>query len=559
MADKFQTQCPHCGVKFQISSQQLSLANGNVRCGSCLQVFQASANLVPLGGGTAPAGVASARSASAAPSARPAAAAPRKPAAPAPAPPPPVQKPRTPPPPVDSLAGIDTDDDLADMILKELESPQPPPKPAPRPAAKPAAAPPPARPTAPVSIDDEDDLADMILKELENPEPAAPPPPAPRAPAARVPAPRPPAAAQEPQWAPPPAAKAGPAAEPQWAPPGSNRYGIEDNKTKVSLGKGQESNLLDDLDGIDDKPDARFGDSRTTNRVLTDDDADIFGGGQATLLDNIDEPVDESWAKELIGEKVEDEKDALVRKFTQIKADNLSLANTGVQPKSALQQRLASLERGETSASNGIDDLDSDDLDFLNDGSLTMQDVEIPGMEDQMHEFDTAGMAHEVEWGREIFWGALCAVFSLVLLGQYMVANFDDLSRDASWRGVYEVACGAIGCEIPGESNVSLIQGAHLVVRSHPRAQNALVVDAIVYNRASFAQPFPDLELSFSDRSGKLLAGRVFKPEEYLKGELAGSEAMPPDTPVHLSLEIVDPSTEAVNYELRFLAPAASS
>jgi hypothetical protein len=445
------------------------------------------------------------------------------------------------------------------MILKELETPSP--------AAKPAA-PPPRQPVAPKpaapaaggiddlddifgGIDADDDLADMILKELESPQQSAPVPAAPQP--------------GEPQWAP----AAPVAADPQWAPPGQpspsrpappqaaagNRFGIQDNPTKVSLGRGQDDFLIDDDPGIDGE-EARFGDSRTTNKVVTAEDEDLFGASANTYRESIEEPVDESWAKELIGEKVEDEKDALVRKFTEIKADNLTLATTGVQKQSALQERLTRLERGDAPS---IDDIDTaDELDFLNnDGGLTMQDVEIGAIEPE-NAFDTAGMAHEVAWGKELFWGALSAVCALALLGQYMTFNFDDLSRDESWRGVYEVTCGAVGCELPPQIDVSRIQGANLVVRSHPRVPDALVIDAVVYNRAPFAQPFPDLEITFSDSGGNLLAGRVFKPAEYLHGELAGSESMPPDTPVHLTLEIVDPGKSAVNYELRFRVPPSS-
>ena len=66
------------------------------------------------------------------------------------------------------------------------------------------------------------------------------------------------------------------------------------------------------------------------------------------------------------------------------------------------------------------------------------------------------------------------------------------------------------------------------------------------------AQHFPDLELRFSSVSGALVAGRRFKPEEYLKGELKGAQTMPPSTPVQVSLEIADPGPDAVNYTLSF-------
>jgi len=46
MAETFITQCPHCGTSFRVSEEQLSIANGSVRCGACLQVFSARNHIV---------------------------------------------------------------------------------------------------------------------------------------------------------------------------------------------------------------------------------------------------------------------------------------------------------------------------------------------------------------------------------------------------------------------------------------------------------------------------------------------------------------------------------
>ena len=89
-------------------------------------------------------------------------------------------------------------------------------------------------------------------------------------------------------------------------------------------------------------------------------------------------------------------------------------------------------------------------------------------------------------------------------------------------------------------------------MRSHPELADALVVDAVIVNGADFAQPFPELELRFTTIDGDLVAGRRFKPEEYLSGELAGVTLMVPKTPVRLALEITDPGADAVNYFLSF-------
>ena len=91
------------------------------------------------------------------------------------------------------------------------------------------------------------------------------------------------------------------------------------------------------------------------------------------------------------------------------------------------------------------------------------------------------------------------------------------------------------------------------MVRSHPKTKSALVVDAMMTNRADFKQPFPLLELQFTDIDGQIVAGRRFSPDEYLAGELTGSQTMPSRQPIHVSLAIIDPGSAAVNYQLQFL------
>ena len=75
-------------------------------------------------------------------------------------------------------------------------------------------------------------------------------------------------------------------------------------------------------------------------------------------------------------------------------------------------------------------------------------------------------------------------------------------------------------------------------------------------NEADYPQPFPDLELTFSSLDEEPLASRRFTPDEYRAGELEDRDLMPPDVPVHVSFEILDPGPDAVNYSLRFHPPA---
>ncbi|MEP5175497.1 MJ0042-type zinc finger domain-containing protein, partial [Marinobacter alexandrii] len=40
-SSSLQTQCPKCETRFRVTSEQLGIAKGKVRCGNCLSVFNA--------------------------------------------------------------------------------------------------------------------------------------------------------------------------------------------------------------------------------------------------------------------------------------------------------------------------------------------------------------------------------------------------------------------------------------------------------------------------------------------------------------------------------------
>jgi hypothetical protein len=158
-------------------------------------------------------------------------------------------------------------------------------------------------------------------------------------------------------------------------------------------------------------------------------------------------------------------------------------------------------------------------------------------------------------WGRRFFWLLLILIGAAGLVGQYVAYHFDELARQDQYRPWFQQLCPHIGCTVPSKVDIAKVKSSNLVVRSHPDFNGALVVDAIIYNRAPFSQPFPLLELRFADLNGHLIASRRFKPGEYLNGDLEGMAEMPPQTPIHIALDILDPGPKAVNYSLSFHSP----
>jgi hypothetical protein len=94
-----------------------------------------------------------------------------------------------------------------------------------------------------------------------------------------------------------------------------------------------------------------------------------------------------------------------------------------------------------------------------------------------------------------------------------------------------------------------------LVVRSHPSANNALLVDFIFSNESSSEQLFPLAELNFTNIGGEIIANRVFDSTEYLPPEMQLFTHMPAHSSIQVSLELADPGDDATGYALVFRNP----
>ncbi len=152
-------------------------------------------------------------------------------------------------------------------------------------------------------------------------------------------------------------------------------------------------------------------------------------------------------------------------------------------------------------------------------------------------------------------WVALSILALLGLPAQAIFYNFNTLTHNEQTRPYLDQFCILAGCELPARVNIDLIRSSNLMVRPHPEYPNALAIDVILYNRAEFAQPFPVLRMTFNNTRGREVLSKRFRPDEYLGGELAGATLMPPQTPVRVALDMLDPGPEAAGYQLDFLSP----
>lgn len=79
-----------------------------------------------------------------------------------------------------------------------------------------------------------------------------------------------------------------------------------------------------------------------------------------------------------------------------------------------------------------------------------------------------------------------------------------------------------------------------------------LQLNATIVNRANRRQPFPTLAVTLLDAEGTAVASHEFQPEEYLADKERSGLGMTPHAFLPLSLEIDDPGSQAVGFELQF-------
>lgn len=139
-----------------------------------------------------------------------------------------------------------------------------------------------------------------------------------------------------------------------------------------------------------------------------------------------------------------------------------------------------------------------------------------------------------------IGWGILSLLMLVLLAAQYIYFNFEKLTYNAATRPYMTSLCQAIGCSLP-YMNADEIQLQHVSLLSN--VANQTTFTATLVNQSSLSQPFPALKLVLL-RQGKIIAGEILQPREYLPEQSQTLSRLPSHTPYQIMFTI-DRSTSA--------------
>ncbi len=179
--------------------------------------------------------------------------------------------------------------------------------------------------------------------------------------------------------------------------------------------------------------------------------------------------------------------------------------------------------------------------------SFVVPDFELP-LDDE-HEFLLQDKRRLFTLG-SLKWLPGITLMIAIAMGQFAFFQMGVYAQVSEYRPTYVLVCRYLGCDVPEYENHDELRTRELVIRSHPREPEALLVDVLLRNSGPFRQAFPGLRLQFYDVRGEVVASRVFRASEYLGGEMRGLKLMPAETEVRLSLELVDPGNDALGYEM---------
>ncbi|MDH5472874.1 MAG: zinc-ribbon and DUF3426 domain-containing protein [Gammaproteobacteria bacterium] len=152
-----------------------------------------------------------------------------------------------------------------------------------------------------------------------------------------------------------------------------------------------------------------------------------------------------------------------------------------------------------------------------------------------------------------IFWSLAIITMIAAGIAQYAYYDRTKLVQHNELRPWLEMLCLYAKCELPEPRDPSRIELTHKNVFTHPNQAGALMISATIVNQAEFKQAFPLLDIVFSNVRGEHIAGRRFKPEEYLHISADQLGKMEPGEPISFNIEIIDSGKELMSYEFNFL------
>ena len=123
--------------------------------------------------------------------------------------------------------------------------------------------------------------------------------------------------------------------------------------------------------------------------------------------------------------------------------------------------------------------------------------------------------------------------------------------------GVYGTLSSYVEATLPRRPDLMSIDSSDL--QADPRREGLIVLNAVIRNRARFAQDYPALELTLTDEGDRPVLRRVLAPRDYLETARASAqiaEGVAPGSETALRVFLDAGRTRATGYRLYLFYPS---
>jgi predicted Zn finger-like uncharacterized protein len=151
-------------------------------------------------------------------------------------------------------------------------------------------------------------------------------------------------------------------------------------------------------------------------------------------------------------------------------------------------------------------------------------------------------------------WAIAASLLLLALLLQATYAFRVELAANfPPTKPLLVSACELLNCNIPlpRQANLMSIESSDLA----DTPQGHVVLHALLRNHATYAQAFPNLELTLTDTTDNPLARRIFGPADYLSHGENEAAGLPPNQEISIKLLLDTSDIKPSGYRLALFYP----
>ena len=124
-----------------------------------------------------------------------------------------------------------------------------------------------------------------------------------------------------------------------------------------------------------------------------------------------------------------------------------------------------------------------------------------------------------------IVWSMACIAFLSILVIQIEAFAVPKYAQTTKYRPYLEAFCMVAQCNLPMFEDVENLKLMHTIIELHPSQPGAVRIQVRLINEAKHPQPYPELQLTLTDKFGRIVGKRVYDPSVYLPDDVENKMA----------------------------------